>query len=88
MFYVVLENTVNVCFYAISATLRRSNLLEIYSKLTLRRPLRDSWRIARDYTGLITKISKLSERHEIFFHRVILIVDFESELRIDKNLAI
>ena len=42
----------------------------------------------RDRTGWITKISKWSESHEIFFHRVIFIVDFESELRTDKNFSI
>ena len=36
----------------------------------------------------IAKISKVSERHEIFFHGVIFIVDFEYELRFDKNYAI
>ena len=41
--------------------------------------------IDRDRPGWVTKISKWTERHEIFFHRIIFIVDFESELRIDKS---
>ena len=44
--------------------------------------------MGRDRPGWMTKILKWSERHEIFFHGVIFIVDFESELRIDKNFSI
>ena len=41
--------------------------------------------ITRDYTGWITKILKLSQRHEIFCPWVIFVVDFENSLKIDKN---
>ena len=34
------------------------------------------------------KISKLSERHENFFARVIFVMNLENDLKIDKNFAI
>ena len=42
----------------------------------------------RDRPGWMTKISKWSDRHEIYFRKVILIIDFESELKIVKHFAI
>ena len=52
--------------------------------------------IVTDRPGWVTKISKWSERNEIFlfidnfsiYYKTIFIVDFESELRIDKNFVI
>ena len=43
--------------------------------------------ISRGNKGGITKILKLSERREIFT-RVIFVVDFENDLRIDKNFTV
>ena len=44
--------------------------------------------IFMDHTGLITKILKLSERHEIFFPGIIFVVDIENGLEIDRTFAI
>ena len=36
----------------------------------------------------IAKISKVSLRLESFFHRIIFVLDFENDVRFDKNYAI
>ena len=59
--------------------------MPIYLAISQKWPFENS-KIAK--ISKITKISKLSERHENFFRRVILILDFEEELKIDQNFAI
>ena len=44
--------------------------------------------MTRNRTGWITKILKLSERHEIFFPRVFFVKYFKNDLRIDEIFVV